>query len=342
MEIKIITNFAEWENFVLSQPYTLFMQSASYGEFYKSINEDFWVFGIYEKNILIGGSLVVSVHAKRGNFLFLPYGPILPLDKKLESLKLLTNNLFNFAKKNKYDFVRVSPFLNDDQENKKIFREAGYRSAPMHILAETTWILNLDVSHHDLLMGMNKNHRNLIHRCEREKVEVKKFNYDTALEDFNKLHDITAERHNFHRFSKNYVNKEFSAFSKNNQALVLHAYLADGTLDSSAVIMYYGNMAAYRHGASLGSDKKIPTSYLLQWEAIKEAKERGCKWYNFWGIAPEGAHFSHPFYGITHFKKGFGGAQKNLLHCQDLLVSKNYWFNWLIEMIRKEKRGFNA
>ncbi|GAI33015.1 unnamed protein product, partial [marine sediment metagenome] len=28
-----------------------------------------------------------------------------------------------------------------------------------------------------------------------------------------------------------------------------------------------------------------PASYLLQWEAIKEAKNRGCKLYNFWGIA---------------------------------------------------------
>lgn len=340
MEIKQITNKKEWEEFVLNQLYTLFVQSSHYGEFYEATGEKAWIFGIYNDEKLVGGSLVVSVHAKRGDFLYLPYGPILPSDKKSEALEQFTDFLKQFAQKNKYDFIRVSPFLNDEKENRGVFKAAGFRPAPMHILAETTWILDLTPAYHDLLMNMNKNHRNLVHRCEREDVRVEKFTYASALDDFNKLHELTAQRHKFHRFSDDYVNKEFSAFALHDQALVLHAYLPDGSLDSSAVIMYYGNMAAYRHGASVNFDKKTPTSYLLQWEAIKEAKKRGCKWYNFWGIAPDNALNNHPFRGITHFKKGFGGAQKDLLHCQDMPISKKYWLNWLVETIRKEKRGF--
>lgn len=340
MEIRQITNKQKWEEFVLQQPYTLFVQSCHYGEFYEVIGEKAWIFGIYNDEKIVGGSLVVSVHAKRGDFLYLPYGPILPLNKKEEALAQFVIFLKKFAQKNKYDFIRVSPFLDDDKGNRGLFKTAGFRPAPMHILAETTWLLDLAPSFHDLLMNMKKKHRNLVHRCEKENVRVEKFTYNSALEDFNKLHALTAKRHKFHRFSDDYVEKEFSAFTAHNQAMILHARLPDGSLDSSAVVMYYGNMAAYRHGASLNLDKKIPTSYLLQWEAIREAKKRGCKWYNFWGIAPNNAPASHPFNGITHFKKGFGGAQKDLLRCHDLPVTKKYWLNWLIETFRREKRGF--
>ena len=117
------------------------------------------------------------------------------------------------------------------------------------------------------------------------------------------------------------------------------AYLPDSSLDSSAIIMYYGSMAAYRHGASLNINKKLPTSYLLQWEAICEAKKRGIKYYNFWGIAPENSP-KHPFHGITHFKKGFGGYSRELMHCHDLPITNKYYINWFVESIRRIKRGF--
>lgn len=339
MLFKEITNFQEWEDFVLKQDYVLFVQSYHYAEFYRSLGEKSWIFGIYEGDVLVGGSLVVSTHAKRGNFLYLPYGPI--LDFQLAGrLQQFVEFLKNFAKENKYDFIRISPFIDDTAINKKIFASLGFRDSPMHIIAETTCLLNLELDEAELLNNMQKNHRNLIRRCEKEGVIIKKFNTPEAVKEFNKLHDITARRHNFHRFSNEYVTKEFFAFISTDESLIWHAYLRDKTLDSSAVIMYYGNMAAYRHGASLNTYHKIPTSYLLQWEAIKEAKKRGLKWYNFWGIAPEEASSSHPFKGITHFKKGFGGKQKDLLHCQDLPITKKYWLNWGIETLRRIKRGF--
>jgi lipid II:glycine glycyltransferase (peptidoglycan interpeptide bridge formation enzyme) len=210
----------------------------------------------------------------------------------------------------------------------------------MHILAENTWLLDLTKSEEELLAEMEKGHRYLIRRCEKDGVKITKSNNLDDLKLFNQLHDETAKRHKFHRFPKEYVEKEFASFAQHNQSLIFNAYLPDGRLDSSAIIMFYGNMSAYRHGASLGLDNKLPTSYLLQWEAIKEAKRRGMKWHNFWGITPEKAGKKHPFYGITHFKKGFGGEQLNLIHCQDLPITKKYWVNWIIETIRSIKRGF--
>jgi len=342
MIVKLIEDKLKWENFVESQGNTLFVQSYNYGKFYESMGESSWIFGIFDDNGgLMGGSLVVSTHAKRGNFLYLPFGPILPETNKNKALFVFINHLKEFAQsKNEYHFIRVSPFMEDTEENRQAFKNNGFQNAPMHVLAETTWMLDLSPTEEELMMEMNKNHRNLIRRCIREGVGVEKTGSQESLEKFYKIYSQTAKRHKFYKFPKEYINKEFDIFSKNNQALSFSSNLPSGELDSSAIIIYYGSMAVYRHGASLGGDKKLPTSYLLQWEAILEAKRRGMRYYNFWGIAPEKSKKNHPFAGITHFKKGFGGFQKNLIHCQDLYLSPKYYINWCIETVRRLKRGF--
>ena len=164
---------------------------------------------------------------------------------------------------------------------------------------------------------------------------------DAALARLNDMHDITAGKHNFHRFSHDYITKEFKTYSERGEALVFEAHLPDGTHDASSIMMYGGTMGAYRHSASMNFNPKLPSSYLIQWEAIKEARKRGKKEYNFWGIAPDGARASHPFSGITHFKKGFGGYQKDLLHCQDLPLTPHYWKLWFVETFRRFRRGFS-
>lgn len=343
-QVKQIFNKEMWEKFVREQPYTLFVQSWKYGEFYSSIGEQFWIWGIYDEDKLRGGSLLVSVHAKRGNFLYAPYGPLISPElsepDRDQALQVFFAHLKKFAKENKYDFIRVSPFFKNTDKINAAFRANGLRPAPMHILAEYTWILNLEPSEEELLKNMEKNHRNLIKRCERAGVRIEISRGEEAVASFNRLHDVTAARHNFHRFTNDYVQKEFSVFALDNEAVSLLAYLPDGTLDSAGIFIYYGTMGVYRHGASLISDKKIATSYLLQWEAIREAKRRGLRWYNFWGITPDKAPEGHPFKGITHFKKGFGGFPRQLLPCHDLPVSWRYWINWIVETFRSLNRGF--
>jgi lipid II:glycine glycyltransferase (peptidoglycan interpeptide bridge formation enzyme) len=342
--LKQIQDKKEWDAFVQSQPYTLFVQSPNYGSFFEALGEKSWIFGIYnETDTLVGGSLVLSTHAKRGNFLYLPYGPLIDLqDKQLETaFHEFTIFIRDFAKKNNYRFIRVSPFAESTEQHVQMLASEKYISAPMHVLAETTWLLDVTKEEKELMRSMKKNHRNLIRRCEREGVRVEERTDLEALEILHTLLDETEKRHKFTRFSRSYINREFTQFAKDTQASIFIAYLPDGTVDSAAIIMFYGNMAVYRHSGSLNKNKKLPTSYLIQWRVIQEAKKRGITWYNFWGIAPENAPATHPFKGITHFKKGFGGKEREIVHCQDLVISWPYYaINWIIESIRSIRRGF--
>ncbi len=338
ISIKEIRDPQEWNNYVIMRKFTPDTQSSEYGKFYQSMNEEFFIFGIYdEEDVLIGGSLVVTVHAKRGNFLFLPYGPIID---NISYIKEFFIYLKKFALEKNLHFIRISPFIEYDDELMRAFTDIGFRAAPMHMLAEHTWILDLSIREEELLSGMSKNHRNLVRRCEKSDIKIVITDNPDSLDSFHNLLDMTAKRHSFVRFSRKYINEEFISFKKKNRALLLLGYLPDGSLDAGAIIYMFGDTASYRHGASLGQDKRLPTSYLIQWRAIQESKKRGMKLYNFWGVAPDDASHNHPFFGITHFKKGFGGRGLNLIKCLDLPLRPKYWFNWFVEMVRKKKRGF--
>lgn len=334
-----------WEEFLLKQPYTIFVQSPAYAEFYRSMDEEGRIWGIYnEANQLVAGTLIISVHARRGNFWLLPYGPIIAQTEPAAYQQIsdfLLGELKVAAKQAQMDFIRISPFWSTADTNAwNCFKRNKLIRSPLHILAENTWLLDITPHEEDLLKNMEKNHRNLVRRCEKEGVRIEITSDPEAVEEFNRMHDVTVKRHNFHRFPDGYVRKEFNALAPQNAA-VIKAFLPTGELDAVGIFMFYGTMSCYRHAASLMSDKRLPTSYAVQWAAIQEAKKRGCTVHNFWGIAPPEATKAHPFYGITHFKKGFGGYAFDLIPCHDLPISARYFLTWLIEKVRSIRRGFS-
>ena len=61
--------------------------------------------------------------------------------------------------------------------------------------------------------------------------------------------------------------------------------------------------ATYLHGASSRRHRDVMAPHLLQWHMIKEARQRGCGVYDFWGIDEQ------RWPGVTRFKRGFAGRE---------------------------------
>ena len=81
-EIKLIEDEAKWEEFLKTTTPNIFVQSSRYGEFFKEMGEDAFIIGVFDGERLVGGSLVVTTTARRGKFLYLPYGPKLDFSDK--------------------------------------------------------------------------------------------------------------------------------------------------------------------------------------------------------------------------------------------------------------------
>jgi len=344
MEIKKINQEEIWEDFLLNCREKTFLQSWNWGEFQKLQGHKIWRFGIFNERVLVSVALVLKIQAKRGTFLFLPHSPsVTPADEdgtneKYEILKTILEKLKKIAKEEKASFIRISPIWERNEENMKIFKDLGFKEAPIHMHPELTWELDITPSEEQLLMEMRKTTRYLVKQAQKNPdVSILKSQQTEDVEKFNELYQKTTERHSFIPFSFDYLKNEVSVFLKDNQVMIFLGKYKEELL-ASAIIIFWQGVAFYHQGASSSEYPKIPVSYLLQWEAIREAKKRGCSIYNFWGIAPSGEK-KHPWVGLTLFKTGFGGYKKEYVKTQDFVLSSRYWLNYWIEKIRKSKRS---
>jgi lipid II:glycine glycyltransferase (peptidoglycan interpeptide bridge formation enzyme) len=212
---------------------------------------------------------------------------------------------------------------------------------------EITWELDISKSEDEILKGMRKTTRYLIRQALKNKeIEILKSEKIEDLKEFNNIYQETAKRHRFVPFSFDYLKNEFLAFKDDKQILIILGKYK-GEVVSGGVFVFWQKIGFYHHGASSQKYPKIPVSYLMIWEAIKEAKNRGCEKFNFWGIAPISSNiepptsnlWKHPWAGLTLFKMGFGGEKKEYVKTQDFLISEKYWLCYLIEKLRRKKRG---
>lgn len=339
MEIAEINDKSIWEEFVAGCGADSFLHSWNWGEFNRATGERIWRMGFYEDGLLRGVALIIRVKARRGTFLFVPQGP---LTKDSEAMRrvipALKTGMSELGRQQKAAFLRISPLLAKNEENLALFRKEGFRDAPIHMMhPETTWILDITKDEETLMREMRKTHRNLIRRAAKDGVEISSDTTEEYLRFFYDIHMETVARHGFVPFSFDYIKSELDCFRGDGQIKVYAARYQEKVI-SSAIIVFYGQEAFYHHGASSSAYAKVPSSYLTLWAAIQEAKARGLKRFNFYGIVNDKP--KHPWYGLSRFKQGFGGYEADLVHCQDYPLSPRYAFTWAVETIRKIKRGY--
>lgn len=334
LEIATVKQKDLWETFVASHaPHALF-QSWLWGEVQEHLGYKVWRLGLFEDSELVGIAQVVKISAKRGTFLHIRHGPIFVSHTKTRWEAVL-DYVKKLAKRESAWFIRVSPLIANSEQHVQLFSHLHFRPAAIHeVDAERCWVLDLGKSDEELLMGMRKTTRYEIKLAQKLNVSVTKSLNPADLSLFFRLYKETSKRHRF--VTHQGIAEEFEVFAAQQKALLLFAS-HEGKELASAIVLFYGNQAIYHHGASVTS--KIPASYIIQWEAICEAKKRGMKVYNFYGVAPENKP-NHPWWGITLFKKGFGGREIEYIHAHDFAISPLYIIPRTIETIRRLSRGY--
>ena len=336
IKLEEISDKIQWEGFISKHPEVNFLQSWYWGEFHLALGKKIHRSGFFSDGKLVGVMLSVVEDAKRGRYLTVPDGPIIDWKDKSIS-EAFVAEIKRIAEIEKCVFVRVRPQLQSDDFSKKLFASFGFKDAPIHLHAELTSQLDVTISENEILKNMRKATRYEIKKGTNEGIEVTSTDDPEALKKFYDLQLETAKRQKFVPFSFKFLSEQFKVFASEGKALLYSASFGKELLAQSFII-FYGQEAAYHYGASTDEGRKHPGAYLIQWEAIKEAKRRGIKRYNFWGVAPE-EEKNHRFYGISIFKRGFGGEDFAYLHAQDLVINKSkYLINSLIENGRKRLR----
>ena len=331
-EVKEVTNSTEWENFLINHDPNTFLQSWSWSKFNEELGREIYRLGIYNQGNLSGVALLLHYKTRLGNYLYCPRGPVIDWSNE-EDFDSLLEHIAKLATDTNSIFIKFDPLLEDTEGNRKIFKTRGFKPAVTYIQVEDAWILNLEKGEEELLAAMRKTTRYLIRHEPKRGVSVE---ISDKMEDINKFTDLlydTASRKSFVNHSKNYYIKQFEILARNNQMRVFTAF-RNGKVLAMAVVAFYSGVAYYLHGASSTDAKSA--GYPLQWEIIKEAKRRGMRTYNFWGVVKDkNFHPGHPWYGFSLFKRGFGGYKYTYIRAQDLPVSPKYWIYRYAEKSRR-------
>ena len=332
--LRFITDQGIWEDFVSHAAPHSFLQSWKWGLQYGLSGSKIFRIGMFDEEKLVAAALLIRIGARRGSFLLCPHGPVV-LDNK--ALPVLIAEITRLGKEEQCDFVRICPLLENTPENVTLFREQGFRPAPIHMHPELSWILDITKPEEELLKEMRKTTRYLIKKTEKDGVQIKMSDDPDDIEKFWPVYQATVNRQHFTPFSKSYLRQEFELFAKDKQAAFFFG-VYQGKVIAAAIIIFYGKSGFYHHSGSLQIFDKINASYLLQWRVIQEAKRRGYVQYNFWGISPD-SRPQHPWAGLSLFKKGFGGFAEEYVHAQDKPLTPKYNLNFVIETARRLKRG---
>jgi lipid II:glycine glycyltransferase (peptidoglycan interpeptide bridge formation enzyme) len=216
-------------------------------------------------------------------------------NKKLSMLHTNSTNpdLQKIAKQENAIFTLIENYKATKQNPKKFFREI----TPRHTL-----IIDLSKSEDEILKDMHQKGRYNIRLAEKKGLTIKE---EKTSNNFYKILEATGKRDGFYINPQKHYEAFLNVLGKKNKAKLFMAYLNDEPI-AGILNTYIGNTATYFYGASSNKHRNLMAPYLLQWHAIKEAKKRGFKYYDFLGIA-DPQKPKDPLKGVTQFKTKFGG-----------------------------------
>ena len=160
--------------------------------------------------------------------------------------------------------------------------------------------LDLNLAEEDLLARMHTKTRYNIRLAEKKGVMIERGQGDDILFFWNLL-QVTTKRDHFRGHSLAHYRRLLE-----KGAPVIELWLAkrEGKVLAAGLFSFYQGRAVYLHGASADSERQYMAPYLLQWQMIKRAKARACRYYDFYGIDEK------KWPGVTRFKRGFGGEER--------------------------------
>lgn len=229
-------------------------------------------------------------------------------------------------------FVRVEPLAEIQSSGAKNVTKKSLLSGQTS--PKATQVLDISKTEEEILADMKQKTRYNIRLAEKKNVTVKMLD-DVDL--FYELLQKTSGRDKgYAPHEKKYYKKMIENLAKNDLG---HVFVAEheSTPLAAIFVSFYGNLAIYLHGGFNDEKRNLMAPYLCQWEAIKYAKSKGCKFYDFWGVA-ETDDPKDPWAGITRFKEGFGGGKVIFPGDYDIVINK-FWYNTLT-LLAKLRRIF--
>jgi peptidoglycan pentaglycine glycine transferase (the first glycine) len=330
-------NESDWNSFVAESPVGHVLQSSQWGQLKERFGWQVARLAIEDQGQWRAGTQVLFRPLGPQSIAYVPKGPITDW-ADTEATQALLEALHQLCRQRRAILLKIEPDLAGDSTLPQRLSELGFRPSPQTIQPQCTILLDLSPEANDILACMKSKTRYNIRLAARKGVVVREGTADD-LRDFYRLMQITGQRDGFGIHSEAYYQVAHQLFASLGLAKLFLASFEDEVL-AGIMAFAFGQGAWYMYGASSDEHRNLMPNYLLQWEAIKWARELGCLTYDLWGIPDEEEEVlekeflkrSDGLWGVYRFKRGFGGQVVRYLGAYDYVYSSSlYWlYNKLV------------
>lgn len=317
-----IVSFAEWNQYLEKYPETHLLQTGEWGELKSA-------FGWKPVRIVNGEAGVQVLFRKLPLGFTIGYIPKAAFSfQRLATSEGLWREIDVVCRQNRAIFLKLEPDLWDDEKPGTWNLEL--RTSPHNIQPPRTIIVDLKGSEDEILARMKQKTRYNIRLAEKKGVTVRTWE---DIESFHEMMLVTGGRDGFGVHSLEYYRRAYELLHPKQMGELLLAEYQGKSL-AALFVAQNGKRAYYLYGASTDEERNRMPTYLLQWEAMKWAKARGCEEYDLWGVPDEDeatleANFEQRhdgLWGVYRFKRGFGGELKRAAQALDRVYNPLlYW-----------------
>ncbi len=168
-----------------------------------------------------------------------------------------------------------------------------------------TILLDLTYDEETLLARMKEKCRYNVRLAGRRGVIVRAAQSPEDVRAWYQLLQTTSEREQFGIHTLDYYLQAWRIFVPRSQARLLLAEYG-GQLLAGIFVGLLGKQAIYLYGASSNEQRDLMPNHLLQWEAMRWAKQQGATQYDLWGL-PATDNDDEAMAGVNRFKRSWGG-----------------------------------
>lgn len=324
----------QWDQFLVENDGS-FLQSFEWGEFQKSFGKKVWRFEVnsLEEETLSQIQIIkenfLQSSAFFNNFFgmfYIPYGPCFKSDilrkGRKKVVELILKQIKKIAACENSIFLKIEALSLLPQDFEGV-------ASLKRIQPRKTSILNLEKNEDEIFNAFHQKTKYNIRLAERKGVITGHQTIDSADDSFKSFWQLlqrTARKNKFRSYSKAYYRKLLSLQSGYLKTELFFAKFQEKIIATN-IVVFFGKRATYLHGASNYKYRKYMAPQCLQWKQISEAKKRGFKEYDFWGIDEA------KWPGVTRFKRGFSGKEVEYPEGQNFVL-KNFWYS-IYKILRK-------
>lgn len=267
---------------------------------------------ILERSVRLGG------FGPQFKVMYVPRGPMLDWDDPAQR-EVVLDDLQKLVRERNAIFIKIDPevvlgrgiptspedhLIPNGQTVTSELEKRGWRFSQDQIQYRNTVCIDLNGSEEDWLARMKQKTRYNLRLAEKKGVVVRKGKL-ADLPEVYRMYAETSVRDGFVIRSEGYYQHAWESFLKAGMAEVLLAEV-EGQPVAGLILFYIAGKAWYLYGMSRTAHREKMPNYLLQWEAMRSARDHGCLKYDLWG-APDEFDEADPMWGVYRFKEGLGG-----------------------------------